>query len=122
MQTVCEIGDRLRGVDIQQLMPLFAIANIDQDKYPGLMSRYVADDPALLRANLLSLGQILSTEEKRHKFLNRNLGPSFPSAQRASGSSAPAPSPSPTPAPTPTPGDYSYPPSRGVAWKYIQQI
>ena len=57
MKTVCKISEHLKGANIIQLMPLFAIANLDQDKYPGLMPHYLADDPALVHANLLSLGQ-----------------------------------------------------------------
>ena len=74
IKMVYDIGECFEGVDIIQLVPLFAIANLDQDKYPGLMSRHLADDPTLIHANLLSLGQMMAAKEKPHGFLNLKNG------------------------------------------------
>ena len=123
MKIIRKISKCLKGVDIIQLMPFFAITKLDQERYPGLMSCYLADDPALVYANILYLGQMLATQEKRHNFLNCNSGSSgqISSTQCAAASSDPCPSPSPEPAPRHIDSSF-YPPSKGVAWKFKQQM
>ena len=122
MKTVQEISERLKGVNILQFMPGVAIANLDQDRYPGLMSRYLADDPARVNSALLSLGSMIVTEEKRHSFLNRNQSsPGLLLSTQHVDTTPRDPSPSPAPAPLAS-DSLLYPPSKGVAWRVTQQL
>ena len=44
----------------------FAITNLDEDHYPGHVTRYIADNPALTNATLLSLQlMIIMMKEER---------------------------------------------------------
>ena len=59
------ISQRTQGVKIDRIIPLFAIASIDHDQYPGVKSRYLAGDTALVNCNLLQLRGLLSSEDTR---------------------------------------------------------
>ena len=62
---VRSISQRIQGVTIYRIISLFAIASIDHYSYPGVKSRYLTGDTALVNCNLLQLSGILSREETR---------------------------------------------------------
>jgi len=125
MQRVRSLAERLDGVVLSQLMPLFAIANLDKDRYPGLVQRYIADDPALTNATLLSLQSMMTREERRHAAIH-GCPPATPSQsriepaiQRVSGT--------PKDSAAKTPPDCQrmqpeYPPFRGISWGKISAV
>ena len=47
MLKVRNLVKQFSTINITELMPLFAIANLDKDWYPGLVGHYIADDSAL---------------------------------------------------------------------------
>ena len=65
MSRVCCIAHRMYGVTIEHIIPLFAIASLDHERYPGVKSRYLTGDTALVNCDLLQLSGLLSSEEKR---------------------------------------------------------
>eukprot|EP00581_Thalassiosira_minuscula_P002424 CAMPEP_0183736440 /NCGR_PEP_ID=MMETSP0737-20130205/49280_1 /TAXON_ID=385413 /ORGANISM="Thalassiosira miniscula, Strain CCMP1093" /LENGTH=643 /DNA_ID=CAMNT_0025970447 /DNA_START=56 /DNA_END=1984 /DNA_ORIENTATION=- len=119
MHRVRGIRDRLEKVTIDELLPLFAIANMDKDRYPGLTQRYIMADPALLNATVVSLEEEMTQEEMRLVALGITSDASnLPSANRAGGNQPPAPAPAPTPAPSPAPATFqsTYPPDKSLNW------
>ena len=50
----------MQGVAMDKIIPLFAIANLYHDGYPGVRSRYLTGEPALFNFNLLNLRGLLS--------------------------------------------------------------
>ena len=69
MSRVRGIAQRMHRVTIDRIIPLFAIASLDHEIYPGVKSRYLAGDTALVNCNLLHLSGILSSEETRQRAL-----------------------------------------------------
>ena len=45
---------------MESIFPLFAIASLDHDRYPGVKSRYLAGDATLVNCDLLKLSGLLS--------------------------------------------------------------
>ena len=65
MSRVRGIAKRMHGVTIDSIIPLFAIASLDHERYPGVKSRYLAGDTALVNCNLLQLsGFIIKRRNK----------------------------------------------------------
>ena len=48
MSRVCGIAQRMHGVTIDRIIPLFVIASLDHERYPGVKRRYLAGDTVLL--------------------------------------------------------------------------
>ena len=48
MSRVRGIAQRMQGVTIDHIIPLFAIASLDHEMYPGVKNRYLAGDTALV--------------------------------------------------------------------------
>ena len=69
MSRVRGISQRMQGVTIYRIIPLFAIASLDHERYPGVKSRYLAGDTALVNCDLLQLSVLLSSEENRQRAL-----------------------------------------------------
>ena len=65
MLRVQGISQRMQGVKIDRIIPLFAIASLDHDRYPGVKSRYLTGDTALVNCDLLQLRGLLSSKETR---------------------------------------------------------
>ena len=63
MSRVRGIAQHMHGVTIDRIIPLFAIASLDHEIYPGLKSRYIAGDTALVNFGLLQLIGLLSSEK-----------------------------------------------------------
>ena len=59
----------MHGVTIDRIIPLFAIASLDHKRCPGVKSRYLAGDTALVNCDLLQLRGQLSSEETRQQAL-----------------------------------------------------
>ena len=53
----------MKGINIKCSIPLFAIASLDHDRYPGVKSRYLAGEAALVKGDLLQLSGLLYSEE-----------------------------------------------------------
>ena len=53
MLRVRGISQRTQGVTIDRIIPLFVIASLDHDSYPGVKSRYLAGDTTLVNSDLL---------------------------------------------------------------------
>ena len=47
------IAKRMHGVTIERIIPMFAIASIYHERYPGVKSCYLAGDTALVNFDLL---------------------------------------------------------------------
>ena len=69
LSRVCGIAQRMHSVTIDRIIPLFAIASLDRERYPGVKSRYLVGDTALVNCDLLQLSGILSSEELRQRAL-----------------------------------------------------
>ena len=65
MSRVRGIAQRMQGATIDRIIPLFAIASIDHERYPGVKSCYLAGYTALVNCDLLQLSGLLSSEEMR---------------------------------------------------------
>ena len=63
------ISQRMQGVTIDRIIPLFAIASLEHDQYPVVRSRYLVGDTALVNCDLLQLSGLLSSEETRQRDL-----------------------------------------------------
>ena len=63
------ISQQMQGLTTNKIISLFAIASLTQNCYPGVNSRYLADNSTLVNFNLLDLISILFSEETRHKAL-----------------------------------------------------
>ena len=124
MLRVQGISQRMQVITMERIIPLFDIAILDHDRYPGVKSLYLVGYAALFNCDLLELINILSSEET----LQRALGifsapPSTTVANHVSNTltqppltGRPAPSP---PQPTAQSSTVAYPPPRGVPWKCI---
>ena len=77
MSRVRGISQRMQGVTIDCIIPLFAIASLYHDRYSGLKSRYLAGDTALVNCDLLQLSSLLFSKQMRqHAFEIPNAPPS----------------------------------------------
>ena len=118
MSWVRGIYQRMHGITMERIIPLFAIASLDQNRYPGVKIRYLAGDAALVNCDLLELSGLLSSEETRKQALGIPGAPSpTTTANRVSNmptqhppTGCPAPRPNQPPAQTPA---VDYPPPRG---------
>ena len=59
MSRVRSIAQRMQGATIDRIIPLFAIASLDHERYPGVKSRYLVGDTALVNCDLLQLSRLL---------------------------------------------------------------
>ena len=59
------ISQRMQGVKRENIIPLFSIAILDHGLYPGVKSRYLVGNPALVNCNPLDLSGLLSSKEIR---------------------------------------------------------
>ena len=85
MSRVRGITQRMQGVTIDRIIPLFAFSSLDHERYPGLKSRYIVGDTALVNCDLLQLIGIISSEETRQRALGfPKVPPSTTSANRVS--------------------------------------
>ena len=50
---------------MERIIPLFAIASINRNRYPGVKILYLASDAILVNCGLLELSGLLSNEETR---------------------------------------------------------
>jgi len=87
MSRVRDIQEVVGSMQVAELLPLFALAHLDSSRYPGLMMRYVINDPAITGASTRSLEQEMLAEETRIRALSRNgqlpdLPPTVPAANR----------------------------------------
>ena len=60
---VLGISQRMHGITMERIIPLFAISGIDRDRYPGMKSRCLAGNVALVNCDLLDISGLLSSEE-----------------------------------------------------------
>ena len=67
MLRVRGIAQRMHGVTIERIIPIFAIASLDNERYPGVKSRYLAGDTTMVNCDLLYLSSLLSSEETRQQ-------------------------------------------------------
>ena len=65
MSRVSGIAQRMHRVTIERIIPLFAIASLYHKIYPGVRSRYLAGDTALVNCDLLQLSGLLLSKETR---------------------------------------------------------
>ena len=123
MSRVSVISQRMQEFSMEKIIPLFAIASLDHDCYPGVKSRYLAGNPTLINCNLLDLSGLISRKETRQQALELLRSTPLYTSNRVSdaqaqplsiGSAQPCPSQLTT---TPSPVDY--PPPRGVPRKCI---
>ena len=50
---------------MDQIIPLFVIASLDHERYPGMKIRYLVGNTALVNFNLLDISVLLSIEDTR---------------------------------------------------------
>ena len=56
------IAQRMHGVTIDRIISLFVKAILDHKIYPGVKTRYLAGDTALVNCDLLQLSGLLSSK------------------------------------------------------------
>ena len=113
----------MHGVKIDRIIPLFVITSLNHERYPGVKSRYLAGDTALVNCDLLQLSGLLSSERSRKRALGIPAIPlSTTSVNRVSNiknnheNEQPAPPQHQT---TTQSSNVTYPPKRGVPRKCI---
>ena len=120
MSRVRGIAQQMHGVKFDNIIPLFAIASIDHDRYPGVKRRYLTGDTALVNCDLFQLSGLLSSEETRQRALGIPAIP--PSTTSVNGVSNTHNNPQnerpfpPPHQPTTQSSNVTYPPTRGVPW------
>ena len=124
MSRVHGIAQRMHGVTIDRIIPLFAIASLDHKRYPGVKSRYLAGDTTLVNCDPLQLSGLLSSEETRQQDISiTSVPPSTTSVNRLSQNNLQNERPVPAQHQPITPSsNVPYPLSRGVPWKCIAMI
>ena len=80
MVRVQDIDQVVGSLKLSKILPLFALANLESSKYPGLLNRYV-NDPLITNASIRSLEKEMVEEEGRLQTLQRHgQVPDLPSA------------------------------------------
>ena len=64
------VSQLLGGVSMEKIIPIFSIASLYHDCYPGVKSGYLTVDPVLVNCDLLGISSILSRKDTKKK----NLG------------------------------------------------
>ena len=123
MSRIRGISQRMQGVTMEKIIPIFTIASLDHNCYPGVKIRYLTGDPALVKCNLIDLRSILSSEYTRQQALGLPSSTPPPTVNRVSYAlSQPAtmviPQTRPIQPPLTTSSTY-YPPPRGFPLKRI---
>ena len=126
MIRVRSISQRLEGVSMEKIIPLFAIARLYHDWYPGVKSRYLVVAPALVNCELLGISGILSRKYTEEKNLGLPRYVSLAIENCASDTRTQSPStwllqPHPILLLTP-PSHMDYTPPMGVPWNYIAKM
>ena len=67
MSQVRNISQRVKGLSMEKIIPIFIIASLDHDCYPGVKSRHLDGDPALVNCDLLIINGKLLSEETRQQ-------------------------------------------------------
>ena len=123
MSCVFGISKHMQEDLMDQIISLFAIGILDHDLYPGVKSRYLEGNPALVNCNLLDLSGLLSSKENSQQSLGLQISTPTVTLKRVSDAKAqpsltgrPQPRPSQLP---PTTSPIDYPQQRGVPWKRI---
>ena len=127
MLRVRGISQRMQGITMERIIPLFATKSLDHDRYPGVNSCYLTGDTALVNCDLLELSGLLPSEETQQRASGiPSAHPSTTVANRVSNTSTqlppegcPAPHPPQPPAQSST---VAYPPLGGVPWKCIDAM
>ena len=109
---------------MERFIPLFAVATLNHDRYPGVKSRYLAGYTALVNCDILDISGVLYSKETRQQALGiPSAAPSTTSANRIYNTQTQPPlTGRPNPCPTQPPAHTSvmdYSPPRGVPWKFI---
>ena len=63
MTRVRGISKNMQGITIDRIITIFAVTSLDHDHYPGVKSRYLAGDAALVNYDLLKLSGLLSRKD-----------------------------------------------------------
>ena len=114
MARVQDIGQVVGSLKLSIILPLFTLGNLESSKYPGLLNRYVMNDPLITNASIRSLEKEMVEEEGRLQTLQRHgqvsdLPLTLLAAQRAAtGGYTPTPASSGT-VPPPKPPQPSVP-------------
>ena len=103
MSRIHSISQKICGFSMEQIIPLFSIAGLDHNQYPGVTIRYLVSDPALVNCNLLDISGLVYGKDTRQQ-----------SQPPLTGFLQPRPS-----HPTTTTSPVDYPPPRGVPWERI---
>ena len=69
MSRVCGIPQGMRGVLVEKTIPLFPIASLYHNHYPGMKSWYITGDPALVNFKLINLRGLIYSEDTRKQSL-----------------------------------------------------
>ena len=120
-------ANRLAGVSMDSVMPLFAILGMDHSKYDGLLSRFTSGDASVVTADLPALELLMLGEDRRKEAMGITPVP-IPSANRATqgppnnnnhsddqGGNPRGPPPLPPP-------EAIFPPTKGVRWPQIKAL
>ena len=73
---------------MEKIIPLFAIASLDCDHYPGVKIRYLAGYPALVNCKLLDLRGLVSSKETIQQALGLLISTPPATANRVSDAQA----------------------------------
>ena len=121
------IENRLARCRINDILPLFALANLDRSRYNGLVDRFNRGDTDLVNCTLFSLETLMEGEELRRQAMGDvPLPPAGAGASRGTsdrGARPPVPTPTPAgPPTTPPPSSSTYPPINGIEWKLVRKV
>ena len=77
MSRVRGISQRMHGVTIDHIIPLFVIASLDHERYPGVKIHYLAGETALVNCDLLQPSSLLSSKVTRQRALGITAVPPY---------------------------------------------
>ena len=124
MSMIQGISQHMQGNTMERIIPIFAIASTDNDRYPGVKSCYLVGDAALVNCDLLKIRGLLSIKDTRqHTLVIPRAPPSNTVASRVSKiPTKPPPEGFPAPHPLQPPTQscaVAYPQPMGFPWNCI---
>jgi hypothetical protein len=126
MSRVRGFATRLKGVTIDDIVPLFTLIGMNHDQYSGLLDRFTSGEPAIVNATTSDLERLMLEEDSCRRAMGIQPMSGQSSANRAQDvrpkndeakTSVPRHPPRGTP-----PDSLVYPPEGGIKWKVLKGI
>ena len=112
-----DLLSRLKGVKVDEMLPFWALCQLNLDLFPGLSDRIANADPALLSADLDQIETMLKHKQRLQVAMGITQQ-AIPSARPAAHQKQPA---APSPAPTPPAASSTYP-FPAQKWRTITRV